>query len=350
MVDELEYQVKGHKEVTVTGYKRKPTSLTIPAEITYNGEKYKVKSIGSEAFYKCSSLTTLNLPVGLQTIAYRAFEGCKFLTEVNLPVGLQEIESYAFSGCSSLTTLNLPVGLQRIENDAFSSCQQLTFVSFPPTLKEIGGNAFLYCYALTKIEGLHKDISYYSGNFRVDKKIESLRTNFSFRYIPSIYHSIEQWQQKKSFETADQWRTRVSSQNRARKLQQFVNEFKEQYISERSEEITKYRNLKFTISDYDEDFHTYTLNEARFTACYVQVPQTEREYFKNNFSTAKITPTYSVKDDTLAIVALTVQIGQKTYKTPQDVADDGSTLAMELPPLEFNLNQEQGVVQPKVAT
>ena len=107
---------------------------------------------------------------------------------------------------------------------------------------------------------------------------------------------------------------------------------------------------KFTISDYDEDFHTYTLNEARFTACYVQVPQTEREYFKNNFSTAKITPTYSVKDDTLAIVALTVQIGQKTYKTPQDVADDGSTLAMELPPLEFNLSQEQEAAQPKVAT
>ena len=108
-------------------------------------------------------------------------------------------------------------------------------------------------------------------------------------------------------------------------------------------------NLKFTISDYDEDFHTYTLNEARFTACYVQVPQTEREYFKNNFSTAKITPTYSVKDDRLAIVALTVQIGQKTYKTPQDVADDGSTLAMELPPLEFNLSQEQEAAQSKVA-
>ena len=32
------------------------------------------------------------------------------------------------------------------------------------------------------------------------------------------------------------------------------------------------------------------------------------------------------------------------------MADEGSTLAMELPPLEFNLSQEQEPAQAKVAT
>ena len=37
-------------------------SDTIPESVTYNGTTYSVTSIGSEAFYNCSGLTSVTIP------------------------------------------------------------------------------------------------------------------------------------------------------------------------------------------------------------------------------------------------------------------------------------------------
>ena len=147
---------------------------------------------------------------------------------------------------------------------------------------------------------------------------------------------MQEWQKKKPFETVDQWRTRVSNQARERKLQQFVSQFKEEYVKEQSANA----NPAFTVSLYDDDYNVYSLESKEYGVVYVSVPPSEKEIFKDKFSSAKVTPKYCVKDDNLAIDSVSVQIGQKTYMTP-DMIEESSVndfASMDLPPLEINLN------------
>jgi len=72
-------------------------------EITIAGS---VKSIGEEAFYKTTSLQTLTLPEGLESIGDRAFDGSK-LDEVTIPASVKSIGEKAFScNISSVTMLS----------------------------------------------------------------------------------------------------------------------------------------------------------------------------------------------------------------------------------------------------
>ena len=67
--------------------------------------------IGESAFYGCSSLVKIEIPVGVEVIPESAFHDCISLTKVTLPEGLKEIGDYAFSGCYYLDNLRLPKGL-----------------------------------------------------------------------------------------------------------------------------------------------------------------------------------------------------------------------------------------------
>lgn len=150
---------------------------------------------------------------------------------------------------------------------------------------------------------------------------------------------MQEWQKKKPYETVDQWRTRVTDQARERKLQQFVSQFKDQYVKEQSANA----NPQFTISLYDDDYNVYSLKSKRYGVVYVSVPASEKEFFKDKFDPAKVMPTYCLKDDTLALASVSVQIGQKTYKTldmiEEPMANDFAS--MDLPPLEINLNDKE---------
>lgn len=51
---------------------------------------------------------------------------------------LKNIESYAFTGAYSISSLNLPEGLELIGNYAFQSCDDLQYVYIPSTVTELG--------------------------------------------------------------------------------------------------------------------------------------------------------------------------------------------------------------------
>ena len=64
-----------------------------------------VKSIGDDAFYNCSRLTSITIPNGVTSIGEFAFNGCSGLTSFTIPDSVIYIGSSAFSGCENLATI-----------------------------------------------------------------------------------------------------------------------------------------------------------------------------------------------------------------------------------------------------
>ena len=219
----------------------------------------KIKSIGSYAFSE-TSLESINLPIGLELIGGYAFYRCNSLKSVVLPNTIKSIGEYAFSG-TSLESIKLPIGLECIESYAFDACKSLKYVYFPPSPLELRENCFNGCDNLIRQEGFHPGIKSYGSNpfssSPIDKQLDSgeITRTFSYNYVCKIYKAMQEWQKKKPYETVDQWRTRVTDQARERKLQQFVHQFKEQYVKEESAKT----NPQFTISLYDDDYNVYSL-------------------------------------------------------------------------------------------
>ena len=64
-----------------------------------------VTSIGGDAFWDCSGLTSVTIPDGVTSIGGDAFSGCAALTSVTIPGSVTNVGQYAFDNCSSLTDI-----------------------------------------------------------------------------------------------------------------------------------------------------------------------------------------------------------------------------------------------------
>lgn len=85
---------------TISPYLNKIINGTISAY-----ENSRVTTVGSYAFYFCSSLTTVSFP-NCTTIGENAFDYCYSLSSISFPV-CTSIGSYAFTSCYNLISLNL---------------------------------------------------------------------------------------------------------------------------------------------------------------------------------------------------------------------------------------------------
>lgn len=102
--------------------------------------------ISDIAFYECSQLTRIVLPIGLTTIGDGAFASCTRLASVTFPNRLTSIEDTAFRGCTSLTIVDLSqTRLTVIEDETFYGCTALATVIFPEGLTTIRQSAFAEC-------------------------------------------------------------------------------------------------------------------------------------------------------------------------------------------------------------
>ena len=134
-VNGIYYNFSGNR-ATVTYYSTSPSSnstaysgnVTIPPSVNYYGTIYSVTSIDEQAFYKCSGLTSVNIPYSVTSIGSNAFYDCSGLTSVTIPNSVTSIGSYAFSGCSGLTSVTIPNSVTSIQGTAFESCSNLTSI------------------------------------------------------------------------------------------------------------------------------------------------------------------------------------------------------------------------------
>ncbi len=80
------YEILSDGTVEITGYNGNETEVTIPSSI--NGKK--VTSIGDDAFFECTSLTSITIPDSVTSIGYYAIS---FLRELIQPIKVYQADA-----------------------------------------------------------------------------------------------------------------------------------------------------------------------------------------------------------------------------------------------------------------
>ena len=100
---------------------------------------------------KDKSVTEILVPNYVTSIGSSAFFGCSSLTSVTIPDGVTSIDSYAFYNCSKLTSVTIPDSVTSIGDRAFYVCSSLTSVVIGDSVTSIGYYAFEDCYKLVEV-------------------------------------------------------------------------------------------------------------------------------------------------------------------------------------------------------
>lgn len=116
----------------------------------WNKKKLKIRKvkighgidrIGACAFAQCHDLLDIEFAgMDVRSIGWGAFYECSRLRSISLPVRTRRIEAIAFAGCRALTSLKIPDQC-RVEELAFVNCSGLQMLEVSPTAN-IGRYAF----------------------------------------------------------------------------------------------------------------------------------------------------------------------------------------------------------------
>ena len=102
-----------------------------------------VTSIGDEAFYYCSKLTSITIPNNVTSIGDWAFSGCSSLISITIGNSVTSIGESAFNGCYSLISITISNSVTSIGRYAFFRCSSLdTVTCFAMTPPALGENVF----------------------------------------------------------------------------------------------------------------------------------------------------------------------------------------------------------------
>ena len=297
---------------------------------------------------------------------------CDFLEEINIPNTAKALKKVCFYR-SSLKKLILPNYPITIEKGAFWGCSNLQSITLPDKVmfekveEDVSSCPFSGCVSLEKIEGTTIKYPSYifdlfpSNNSNIEeipffKKIPQIMSSFTYFAQERIMKEIEAWQKKKEYETSAQWQARVTEANRAKKVQEFTERAKQEYIKQNIYSIPDEKGkikkvpLSCNVGYYDTDYGVFPITDENFGTFYASVPQAEAPNFKNNFSNVKITPEYGIKNDQIGVIAATFTLGDKVYRSPENFGNAGADkdIAINLPPLQINLGGESS--QPTTPT
>ena len=126
-------------------------AVEIPEKVYVGSTELTVTSIGNNAFYGCSGLTSVTIPSTVTSIGNKAFLGCTGLTSITIPSSVTSIGDNTFRNCTGLTSVTIPSSVESIGSYAFNGCSGLTSVTIEEGVSSIGERAFLWCSGLTSI-------------------------------------------------------------------------------------------------------------------------------------------------------------------------------------------------------
>ncbi len=177
------------KSYTVIGIDLAANDTMIDIIIPSTYAELPVTSIGSSAFFECSSLESITIPDSVTSIGVNAFYNCSNLKNLTIGNNVTSIGNNAFHNCSiemaTIPTSLIPyipkgdlkeviiTGGESIGNNAFIYSHGLESITIPDSVISIGEHAFSYsfpdsCFSLTNVyyEGTIEDwchISFYDS-------------------------------------------------------------------------------------------------------------------------------------------------------------------------------------------
>ncbi len=194
------------------------TDLVVPEGVT---------SIGVNAFYGCTNLTSVTLPTTLTSTGNYSFRDCTGLTAVHIsdleaycgisfgwytplfyahklylndeevtgelviPDGITSVSNVAFEGCTGITSVVIPEGVTSIGQAAFKGTN-ITSVSLPESLTSVSNEAFQNCSSLTSVTCLAAEVPSMGNSV-----FSGVPQNTATLYVPSAsldaYKAANQW-------------------------------------------------------------------------------------------------------------------------------------------------------------
>lgn len=112
----------------------------------------KATKIADNAFKSCSNLKNITYPNTIESIGDYAFNSTK-ITTLDIPQTVKSIGKNAFAGCSSITSeVVIPEGITTLNEYTFSGCSKIPSIKIPEGVTEFGANTFYNCSSLKEIE------------------------------------------------------------------------------------------------------------------------------------------------------------------------------------------------------
>jgi len=343
-------------------------------------------SLGQMAFYDCKELKEVVLSTSLKVIEPSTFFGCVALESIQIPTSVTEIGETAFRG-SGLKSIVVPASVTKVGAGAFYDCGRIERIELPNSVSQLGVCCFQFCdklqtlvlpdkaprkiypaedifkhladnnaygikgaslmdirgnaskscpkYAIKDILSMTKDYAefpYVSSPF-ARKNLRRIIKSFSYVAYDQVNRRMGDWQKKKEYETPEQWRTRVTVENRDKKLKEVIDDIRKGYIAT----YTRH-DVKGSLGVYDADYGTYPVFVDGLDTVYVKVAPVEAAEFKTYWNQVVMHPKYGVIDDQLAILSCSFTLGDKTYQTANSYSNDNSNeFLANLPPMEVNL-------------
>ena len=143
-----ENQLYGFIEGNNIGLLKTPYGLegkvTIPQNIDYNGNIYKIITIG-KVFKNNLLIKEVDIKACIEKLDADCFKGCSELETINLSDGLIQISAGAFYDCISLSNLTIPNTVESIGEYSFYNCQSFKTLSIPSSIVSFGVHAFDKC-------------------------------------------------------------------------------------------------------------------------------------------------------------------------------------------------------------
>lgn len=338
----LKYELNSDGTATCVGLDRRGADYAdVAARVTDRNKEYMVTRIGDMAFENCTGMSAVAIPEGVTQIGRRAFYGCVRIKEVELPASVKSIGYGAFEGCVALVKVRMPEEVKveyykkgHRRYSPFARCRKLN---------EINGINLKYpARFLEELITAYDDVPF------VSRKEEIRDNSFSYYAASRIKTRMERWQEKREYESREEWEARMSDDNRRKKITEITEELREEFIR------TKVPvNFITMLGEYDKEYGIFPVKTADFGQMYMKVPVDEAVAIKGNWKKVKVTPKYGIVDDQVAILSCSYSYNGKTYGNVKTFENDkGVALALEeLDPISITLRndeREQGEVAGRV--